>query len=141
MALSRFVVTSTTTIAAGTPATVAAGEPGTGAPAGPGNAAIRAGAVLFPATFIASTTIVLHPTGPLYAALSGGLRITCRAPMTEQEERLANWRQRSPRRRPKSSAATEICLVEPSYARPSHYKRLTRLRARPGGPGARASST
>lgn len=74
MALSRYVVTATTTVPAGTAATVVAGEPGTGAPAGPGNAAISAGAALFPATFIAGTTIVLDPTGPLYAALSGSLR-------------------------------------------------------------------
>lgn len=74
MALNRYVVTTTTTVPAGTPATVTAGDPGTGSAAGFGSASTSAGAVLWPQTFIAGTTIVLDPTGPLYAALSGNLR-------------------------------------------------------------------
>ncbi len=74
MALSRYVLTSTVTVPAGTAATPAAGEPGTGAPAGPGNAAISAGAVLWPTTFIAGTTIVLDSASALYTALSASLR-------------------------------------------------------------------
>lgn len=74
MALSRYVVTSTTTVPAGTPATVVAGEPSSGGSAGYGNASISAGAVLFPQMFIAGTTIVLDPASALYAALSGSLR-------------------------------------------------------------------
>ena len=72
MALGRYVVTTTTTVPAGTPATVVAGEPGTGGAAGYGNASVSAGAVLWPQTFIAGTTIVLDPTGPLYAAIGAG---------------------------------------------------------------------
>ena len=49
-------------------------SPRTGGAAGYGNASISAGAVLWPTTFIAGTTIVLDPAGPLYAALSGSLR-------------------------------------------------------------------
>jgi len=71
VALNRYVVTATTTIGAGTPATVTAGEPGTG---GYGNAAISAGAVLFPATFIKGTPVILDSASALYAALSGSLR-------------------------------------------------------------------
>jgi hypothetical protein len=72
MALSRYVVTNTTTIGAGTPSTVVAGEPGTGGAAGNGNTSTSAGAVLWPTTFIAGTTIVLDPAGPLYAAIGAG---------------------------------------------------------------------
>ena len=74
MALSRYVVTSTTTVPAGTPATPAAGEPGTGGAAGFGNASTSAGAVLWPTTYIAGTTIVLDSASALYTALSGSLR-------------------------------------------------------------------
>jgi len=74
VALSRYVVTSTTTVPAGAAATPAAGEPGTGGAAGYGNASISTGAVLWPTTFIAGTTIILDPAGPLYAALSASLR-------------------------------------------------------------------
>ena len=48
MALARYVITSAVTVPAGTAATPAAGEPGTGGAAGYGNAAISAGAVLWP---------------------------------------------------------------------------------------------
>ncbi len=71
MALARYVITSAVTVPAGTAATPAAGEPGTGGAAGFGNAATSAGAVLWPMTFQAGTTIILDPAGPLYAALGG----------------------------------------------------------------------
>ena len=74
MALNRYVVTSTTTVPAGTITTPVAGEPATGGAAGFGNASTTAGAVLWPTTFLAGTAIVLDPTGPLYAALSASLR-------------------------------------------------------------------
>ena len=74
MALSRYVLTATVTVPAGTAATPAAGEPGTGGVAGYGNASISAGAVLWPTTFIAGTTIVLDGASALYTALSGSLR-------------------------------------------------------------------
>jgi hypothetical protein len=61
MALSRYVVTTTTTVPAGTPATVTAGEPGSGGASGFGSAATSAGAVLWPQTFIAGTTIIPGP--------------------------------------------------------------------------------
>ena len=72
MALNKYVVTSTTTVPAGTPSTVTAGEPGTGGAAGYGNASVSAGVGYFPQTFLAGTTIVLDPTGPLYAAIGAG---------------------------------------------------------------------
>ena len=71
MALSRYVLTATTTVPAGTPATVAAGEPGTGAPAGPGSASVSAGYGVFPQTLIAGTAIVLDSASPLYTYLNG----------------------------------------------------------------------
>jgi hypothetical protein len=74
MALSRHVVTSTTTVPAGTITTPVAGEPATGGAAGYGNTSTSAGIGYFGQTFIAGTTIVLDPAGPLYAALSGSLR-------------------------------------------------------------------
>jgi hypothetical protein len=75
VALSRYVLTSTVTVPAGTPATPAAGEPGTGGAAGFGTAAISAGYAAFPQTFLAGTAIMLDPAGPLYAAIgSGNLR-------------------------------------------------------------------
>ncbi len=72
MALARYVITSAVTVPAGTAATPAAGEPATGGAAGYGNAAISAGAVLWPTTYIAGTAIVLDPAGPLYAAIGAG---------------------------------------------------------------------
>ncbi len=72
MALSRYVVTATTTVPAGTLSTPVAGEPGTGGAAGFGSESVSAGAVLYPATFIAGTTIVLDPASALYAAIGAG---------------------------------------------------------------------
>lgn len=72
MALNRYVLTSTVTVPAGTAATPAAGEPATGGAAGYGSAAISAGAVLWPTTFIAGTAIVLDSAGPLFAAIGAG---------------------------------------------------------------------
>ena len=72
MALSRYVLTAT--VPAGTPATPTAGEPGTGGAAGFGTVGLSAGVSLWPQTFLAGTAIILDPTGPLYAALSGNLR-------------------------------------------------------------------
>ena len=74
MALARYVITSAVTVPAGTAATPAAGEPATGGAAGFGNASTSAGAVLWPTTFQAGTTIILDPAGPLYTALRGNLR-------------------------------------------------------------------
>lgn len=74
MALSRYVVTTTTTVPAGTITTPVAGEPGTGGAAGFGNASTSAGAVLWPTTYIAGTTIILDSASALYTALSGSLR-------------------------------------------------------------------
>ncbi len=68
MALSRFVLTNTVTVPAGTSATPVAGEPATGGAAGYGNSSIS----YFPQTFIAGTVIVLDPTGPVYAAIGAG---------------------------------------------------------------------
>ncbi len=72
MALNRYVLTSTVTVPAGTPATVVAGEPGTGGAAGFGNASTSAGFGLFPQTFIEGTAIVLDPAGPLFTAIGAG---------------------------------------------------------------------
>ena len=74
MALSRYVVTATTTVAARDICTPAAGEPGTGGAAGFGNASIGSGAVLWPTMFIAGTAIIVDSASVLYAALSGSLR-------------------------------------------------------------------
>jgi hypothetical protein len=72
MALNKYVVTTTVTIAAGTPATVVAGEPGTGGASGYGDAPISAGMGYFPQTLIAGTAIVLDPAGQVYAAIGAG---------------------------------------------------------------------
>ena len=72
MALSRYVLTATVTVPAGTPAIPAAGEPATGGAAGYGNTSTSAGIGYFPQTFIAGTTIVLDPAGALYAAIGAG---------------------------------------------------------------------
>jgi hypothetical protein len=71
MALSRYVLTATTTVPAGTPATPAAGEPGTGGAAGYGSAAISAGAVLWLQTFPRGQVIMLDNASPLYSYLNG----------------------------------------------------------------------
>ena len=72
MALSRYVLSATVTVPAGTPATPAAGEPATGGAAGYGNASISAGAGYFPQTFLAGTAIILDPAGQVYAAIGAG---------------------------------------------------------------------
>ncbi len=72
MALSRYVVTATTTIPAGTAATPVAGEPATGGAAGYGSAATSAGVGYFPQTWLAGTAIVLDPAGAVYAAIGAG---------------------------------------------------------------------
>lgn len=72
MALSRYVITATVTVPAGTAATPVAGEPATGGAAGYGSASISAGAVLFPQTFVKGTPIVLDPAGALYTAIGAG---------------------------------------------------------------------
>jgi hypothetical protein len=72
MALNRYVLTATVTVAAGTPATVVAGEPGTGGAAGYGSTAVSAGIGYFGQTFLAGTTIVADPAGALYAAIGAG---------------------------------------------------------------------
>jgi hypothetical protein len=71
MALNRYVLTATVTVAAGTAATLVAGEPGTGAPAGPGNAATTGGP-LWPTTYLRNTVIVLDPAGSLFTAIGAG---------------------------------------------------------------------
>jgi hypothetical protein len=72
MALSRYVLTSTVTVPAGTAATVVAGEPGTGGAAGYRTTGISAGYAAFPQTFQAGTAIILDPAGALYAAIGAG---------------------------------------------------------------------
>jgi hypothetical protein len=64
MALSRFVVTARVTLTTDTLATVVAGEPGTGGAAGFGNAAVSAGAAVFPVALQAGTAIVLDSASP-----------------------------------------------------------------------------
>ena len=73
MAVQKFIVTATTTVAAGTAATLTPGEPGTGAPAGPGNAAVASGP-LWPVSFLKGTPLVLDTGSALYTALSANLR-------------------------------------------------------------------
>ncbi len=72
MALSRYVLTSSVTVPAGTPATVTAGEPGTGGPAGYGSASVSAGYGVFGQTFVRGQVIVADPAGALYAAIGAG---------------------------------------------------------------------
>lgn len=72
MALSRYVLTSTVVVPAGTPAVVVAGEPGTGGASGYGNTSTSAGFGLYPQTFIQGTAIVLDPAGPLFTAIGAG---------------------------------------------------------------------
>lgn len=71
MALNRYVLTATVTVAAGTAATVAAGEPGTGGAAGFGGAPTTGGPV-WATTYIKGTAIVLDPAGPLYTLIGAG---------------------------------------------------------------------
>ncbi len=71
MALSRYVLTASITVPAGTPATVTAGEPATGGAAGYGSASVSAGYGVFPQTFVRGTTIMLDSASALYAYLNG----------------------------------------------------------------------
>jgi hypothetical protein len=71
MALNRYVLTATVTVAAGTAATVVAGEPGTGGAAGFGGAPTTGGPV-FPMTYIKGTAIILDPAGSLFTAIGAG---------------------------------------------------------------------
>jgi hypothetical protein len=69
LAVQKFVITATTTVAAG-PATMTAGDPQTGGAAGHGSAAVTSGQ-LWPMTYQAGQAIVLDTTGSLYTALNG----------------------------------------------------------------------
>jgi hypothetical protein len=69
--VNRYVVTSTTTVPAGTPATVTAGEPGTGGAAGYGSAATTGGP-LWATAYARGQVIALDPAGPLYAQIGAG---------------------------------------------------------------------
>jgi hypothetical protein len=71
MALNRYVLTSTVTVAAGTAATVVAGEPGTGGAAGSGGAPTTGGP-LWPTTYLKGQVIVLDPAGSLFTAIGAG---------------------------------------------------------------------
>jgi hypothetical protein len=73
MAITRYVLTATVTVPAGTPATPAAGEPGTGGAAGFGNAATSAGYALFPQTITAGTAIEFDPATTAGAALQAAI--------------------------------------------------------------------
>jgi hypothetical protein len=70
MAVNKYIVTATTTIAAGTPATPTAGEPGTGGVASHGSMATTGGP-LWATTYQAGQAIVLDTAGSLYASLNG----------------------------------------------------------------------
>lgn len=70
--LSRYVLTQTVTVPAGTPAVPVAFEPATGGAAGFGNTATSAGIGYFPQTFLAGQVIVADPACPLYAAIGAG---------------------------------------------------------------------
>jgi len=72
VALNKYVLTATVTVAAGTVATPVAGEPGTGGAAGFGNTATSAGIGYFPQTFVKGTAIVLDPAGAVFAAIGAG---------------------------------------------------------------------
>ena len=90
MALNRYVVTATTTIAAGTAATLTPGEPGTGGAAGFGSAAVASGPV-WPTTYIKGQAILLDPAGPLYSAIgAGNLRAFTDGTDTVSHAALAN---------------------------------------------------
>lgn len=80
--LQRFVVTATTTVAAGTASTVVAGEPGTGGAAGYGNASIASGAEEWATTYVEGQVIVLDSGTPsaLYTALNTASAIRAYVP-------------------------------------------------------------
>jgi hypothetical protein len=69
MALNRYVLTATVTVAVGTAATLVAGEPATGGAFG--NVATTGGP-LMPSTFIKGTPIILDPASAMYAAIGAG---------------------------------------------------------------------
>jgi hypothetical protein len=71
MAVNRYVLTATVTVAAGTPSTVVAGEPGTGGAAGFGNRSTTGGP-LWPTTFLQGQQIMLDPAGALYTQIGAG---------------------------------------------------------------------
>jgi hypothetical protein len=71
VALSKFVLTSTVTVPAGTLSTPVAGEPGSGGAAGYGSASVSAGAVLFSQVIVRGTPVVLDPSSALYTFLNG----------------------------------------------------------------------
>jgi hypothetical protein len=73
MAVNKYIVTATTTIAAGALATPTAGLPGTGGVASHGSAATTGGP-LWATTFLAGTPLVLDTASALYTALSANLR-------------------------------------------------------------------
>lgn len=70
MAFNRYVVSKTTTVAAGTLAAPVAGQPETGGAAGYGSSATTGGP-LFPTVFLAGTPLLLDTGSALYAALNG----------------------------------------------------------------------
>lgn len=82
MALNRYVVSKTTTVAAGTLATPTPGEPETGGAAGFGSSATTGGQ-LFAATFIEGTPLVLDTGSALYAALNGAGALRAWVPGTD----------------------------------------------------------
>lgn len=69
MALNRYVLTATVTVAAGTAATLVAGEPATGGAFGTG---ATTGGPIMPSTFIKGTPIILDPASALYTAIGAG---------------------------------------------------------------------
>jgi hypothetical protein len=71
VALSRYVLTATVTVPAGTAATVVAGEPATGGAAGYGSVSTTSGPT-WPVTYLKGTPIILDPAGALYAAIGAG---------------------------------------------------------------------
>jgi hypothetical protein len=71
MALNRYVLTATVTVAAGMAATVVAGEPGTGGAAGYGGAPTTGGP-LWPTTYLKGQVIVLDPAGSWFTAIGAG---------------------------------------------------------------------
>jgi hypothetical protein len=82
VALGRYVVTATTTVAAGTPATPTAGDPQTGGAAGHGSSATTGGQLLA-TTFLAGTTLLLDTAGSLYASLNGAGALRAYVPGTD----------------------------------------------------------
>jgi len=82
MAAALYVVNTTVTVAAGTPATLVAGEPGTGGASGYGNTGTSAGSDYAPRTFHRGQLIYVDPASALGTAL--GANIT--GPVTRSRE-------------------------------------------------------